>query len=98
MKPGLVRDIEEILQKPDTRDTLKAKGPLTVAASTLSAATVYEMTATTVVGVLGRDDEDAFRSLVKDICDEYDLEARVKIQGGSYSVRFSRRSLDAARR
>ena len=98
MNPALAHDIDEIFQQPDTRATLKAEGPLAVAASMLSAAAAYEMTATTVVGVLGRDDLDAFRSLVIDICDAYGLEATVKIHVGSYSVRFSRRSIDAARR
>ena len=56
----------------------------------LSSAAAHQMTATTVVGVLGCDDVDAFRSLVADISEEYGLEATVKLQQGSYSVRFSR--------
>jgi hypothetical protein len=35
---------------------------------------------------------------VLDLNEEHGLEATVKIQVGSYSVRFSRRSLSAARR
>jgi hypothetical protein len=54
------------------------------------------MTATTVVGVLGCDDVDAFRSLVSEISEEYGVEATMRIQLGSYSVRFSRCSGAAA--
>jgi len=53
------------------------------------------MAATTVVGVLGRDDVDAFHSLVAEISEEYGLEATVKTQLGSYSVRFGRPSTTA---
>jgi hypothetical protein len=95
MNPALVREIEDLLQPPAARATLKAEKQLAVAAGMLSAASAREMTATTVVGVLGSDDVDTFRSLVADISDEYGLEATVKIQVGSYSVRFSRPSLNA---
>ena len=98
MNPALVRDIADILQPPAARVTLKAERQLAVAASMLSAAAARDMTATTVVGVLGSDDVDTFRSLVADICDQYGLDATVKIQVGSYSVRFSRPSRNAARR
>ena len=87
MNPALVREIESLLQEPVT---LKSEKPLAVAASMLSTAAAHQMTATTVVGVLGHDDVDAFRSLVADIRAAYGLEATVKIQPGSYSVRFSR--------
>jgi hypothetical protein len=55
----------------------------------LSCAADYEMTATTVVGVLGRDDIDAFRALVQKITEDFDLAATVKMKLGSFSVRFS---------
>ena len=55
----------------------------------LSSAAAHEMTATTVVGVLGGDDVDAFRALVAEISDEYGLEATLKLHQGSYSVRLS---------
>jgi hypothetical protein len=53
------------------------------------------MSATTVVGVLGRDDENAFQALVSEISDELELDARVRLHGGSFSVRFTPRT-DAA--
>jgi hypothetical protein len=90
MNPALLRDVDAILREPAAPARHKAGGPLEVAAGMLSSAPAHEMTATTVVGVLGRDDVDAFRSLVAEISEEYGLEAKVKLQVGSYSVRFSR--------
>src|ERR1700682_58405 len=91
MNPTLVREIETIVQGPAAPGRLTGERPLLVAAHMLSAARPHEMTATTVVGVLGRDDIDAFRSLVACITEECGLEATVKISGGSFSVRLSRR-------
>ena len=90
MNPALLREVESILELPLAPVKLKSAAPLEVAAGMLSSAPAHDMTATTVVGVLGADDVDAFRSLVADISEECGLEARVKIQQGSYSVRFSR--------
>src|ERR1700680_2157979 len=90
MNPALLRDIETILQADPAPAKLKAAAPLEVASRMLSSARAHEMTATTVVGVLGRDDLDAFRSLVSDLSKEYGLDATVKQQQGSFSVRFSR--------
>jgi hypothetical protein len=90
MNPTLLRDVPTIFPSQSAPAQLKATAPLEVAARMLSSALEYEMSATTVVGVLGRDDPDAFRSLVSDLSDEYGLDATVKIQPGSYSVRFSR--------
>jgi len=89
MNPALLREVNTILRQPAAPVRLNAEGPLVVAASMLRSAAPHEMTATTVVGVLGRDDVDAFRSLVADISEEYGLEATVKVQVGSFSVRFS---------
>jgi hypothetical protein len=93
MNPALVREIESLLQEPVT---LKSEKPLSVAASMLSTAAAHQMTATTVVGVLGHDDVDAFRTLVADIAAQYGLEATVRTRVGSYAVRFSRCSGVAA--
>ena len=90
MNPALQREIETIFQVPSASAKLKAAAPLEVASRMLSSAAAHAMTATTVVGVLGLDDADAFRSLVSDISEECGLDATVKIQQGSYSVRFSR--------
>jgi len=98
MNPAMVREVETILHEPARPVTLKAEGPLVVAARVLCASAAHEMTATTVVGVLGLDDADAFRSLVAEIGADYGLEATVKINVGSYSVRFHRMLTAAARR
>jgi DNA-binding NtrC family response regulator len=62
-----------------------------IPARMLSRAPHMLMTATTVVGVLGRDEPNAFRALVWDICDEYGLDAAIALEMGSFSVRFTRR-------
>ena len=90
MNPTLQRDIDTVFQVPPAPARLKSAAPLEIASRMLSSAAAHEMTATTVVGVLGYDDAEAFRSLVAEISAEYGLEATVKLQLGSYSVRFSR--------
>jgi hypothetical protein len=70
---------------------LASEGPLRVAAGTLSGAVADEIGATTVVGVLGADDIPAFEALVAEVSDEFDVDAKVRLQVGSFSVRFSRR-------
>jgi hypothetical protein len=84
------QQLHGILAPSQTRGELSGESPLCVAANMLSDAHVDEMSATTVVGVLGRDDENAFRALVTEIADELDLDARVRLHGGSFSVRFTR--------
>lgn len=90
MNPSLARELEDILQQPTPDAELSCESPLVVAASLLRRAPAHEMTATTVVGVLGRDDVEAFGALVRDIADEYGLDATVRVNVGSFSVRFTR--------
>jgi hypothetical protein len=90
LNPSLARQIDRILNKPASEAELTNEAPLVVAARTLSHAADYEMRATTVVGALGRDDIEAFRSRVRTIADEYGLAATVTIKVGSFSVRFER--------
>jgi hypothetical protein len=59
------------------------------AAAALSRAAPDEITATTVLGVVGADDLDTFRGLVADIADEYDVDASLQIDVGQFSVRFT---------
>jgi len=94
VNPSLARELADILSGSAPRNELASEGPLLVAARMLSHAADYEMTATTVVGVLGRDDVDAFRSLVHNIVQEFGLEATVKLKVGSFSVRFYRPEID----
>jgi hypothetical protein len=46
---------------------------------------------------LGDDDIDAFRALVQEIAQDFDLEASVKLKPGSFSIRFSRAHADGRR-
>ena len=88
----LVQPLNEDLSEPESLPTLECESQLRVAAAMLSHSRPGEITATTVVGVLGRNDLDAFNALVAEIGDELDLDTRVRVHVGSYSVRFSRRA------
>jgi hypothetical protein len=88
----LTEERGDIRVLPHRRPGLRCESQLRVAAAMLSHAQPGEVTATTVVGVLGRDDLDAFNALVAEIGDELNLDARVRLYVGSYSVRFSRRA------
>ena len=94
MNHVLVGQLNEILDKPAGQNlpALKCESQLRVAAAMLRHARPGEITATTVVGVLGRDDVDAFTRLVAEIGDESDLDTSVRLHVGSYAVRFSRRA------
>ncbi len=83
--------LDDILDKPERLPALKSESQLRVAAAMLRNAGPGEISATTVVGVLGRDDLDVFIRLVAHIGDELDLDTRVRLHVGSFSVRFSRR-------
>ena len=92
MNQVLVRDLHEALG-PQTAGQcagLGCEASLRVAAATLSRTRSREVTATTVVGVLGHDDRDALEALVADIAEEFGLESRMRVNVGSFSVRFSR--------
>jgi hypothetical protein len=93
----LARERAQILGDPDAPAELASAGHLLVAARMLHSAAEDEMTATTVVGVLGDDDIDAFRALVQEIAQDFDLEASVKLKPGSFSIRFSRAHADGRR-
>ena len=94
LNPTLALQVTDILAEP-ARPDLASQGALVVAARMLSDASEDAMTATTVVGVLGRDDAEEFRSLVQDIAEEFGLDAAVTLKTGSFSVRFSRPAEDA---
>jgi len=91
----LTRQLDEVLgtTQPRSRTALASESPLRVAAATLSWAPLEQVTATTVVGVLGQDDVSAFEEVVKNIAAEFGLESRVRLHVGSFSVRFSRAPL-----
>jgi hypothetical protein len=88
----LAHQLEEVIgtHQPGSFTRLASESPLRVAAATLSGAQSGQVTATTVVGVLGQDDVPAFEELVADIAAEFGLESRIRLQVGSFAVRFSR--------
>src|SRR5215216_1523249 len=93
LNPTLALQVTDILAGP-ARSEHARQGALVVAARMLCDASEYATTATTVVGVLGRDDAAEFRSLVQDIAEEFGLDASVTLKTGSFSVRFSRPAED----
>ncbi len=89
----LTRQLEEVVGTPQLGHStgLASESPLRVAAATLSWAPLDQVTATTVVGVLGQDDAPAFEQLVADIAAEFRLDSQIRLHVGSFSVRFRRR-------
>src|SRR5437773_10456169 len=98
VNPSLARELADILSGSTPRNELASEGPLLVAARMLSRAADHEMTVTTVVTVLGRDDLDAFRALVHDIAQEFGLEAKVKLKAARFRSASTGRKLTAWRR
>ncbi len=90
MNTMLVDQLREVMPQTTQRHGLACESSLRVAAAMLANAAAHEMTATRVVGTLGRDDLDEFQALVGQIGDEYDLESRFELRGASFSVRFWR--------
>jgi hypothetical protein len=86
----LVDQLREVVPQTARRHGLASESSLRVAAAMLANTPAHEMTATRVVGTLGRDDLDEFQALVAQIANEYDLASRFEIRGGSFSVRFWR--------
>ena len=90
MDAVLLEQVQEAIAGNKSWTGLACESPLRVAASMLARAASYEMSATRVVGTIGADDLGIFRTLVTEICNEYRLDAQVKVHGGSFTVRFYR--------
>jgi hypothetical protein len=92
MNQLLARELEEVVgtKRAGLRIGLSAEPQLRAAAATLSRTLSDEITATTVVGIMGQDDVPALEALVADIAEEFGLESRIRVHVGSFSVRFSR--------
>src|SRR5438046_7740249 len=98
MNTLLAHQLGELLaESAPARDVLY-EDPLRVAASTLLRAAEDDVSATTVVGIVGADDLTAFEALVQRIADESGLDARIRLRRDAFSVRFSRRARSAERR
>lgn len=92
MNQRLAREVRETVgSDSDERCSgLACEAQLRAAAATLADAPPDMITATTVVGVLGQDDRQAFEELVAEIADEFGLETQLRLHVGTFSVRFSR--------
>ena len=87
----LCQQLDELLAKSETRRHGKPESALRVSAAMLRRRTSSEVTATTVVCRAAGEDLEALESLVTDISEEYGLNASIRAQSGSVSVRFTRR-------
>jgi hypothetical protein len=92
MSSLLATQLREATASAEPRPVLRCESQLRVAANMVSNAHSDAISATTVVGILGSDDVPAFKALVAEIADEMDLDARVRLNVGSFSVRLTRRS------
>jgi hypothetical protein len=89
----LARQLDAVVSTTqlDRSSGLLSESPLRVAAATLSSAPLNQVSATTVVGVLGQDDVPAFEALVADIAAQFELESYIRMHVGTFSVRFRRK-------
>jgi len=88
----LTRQVLEVIGDEPRPNALPFERSVRVAAATLSNARQCDVSGTTVIGVLGPDDQDALLDLVEAIAQEYTLDATIKPRGGSFSVHFARDS------
>lgn len=91
MNSLLAQQLSDLTVGPGCTRDLPYAASLRVAAGTILRADADQVCATTVVGIVGADDLATFESLVQQIADDADLEARIRLRGESFSVRFSRR-------
>jgi hypothetical protein len=90
MNPLLAHQLDEIVEstQPDPCVGLGCAGALRVAAATLSRTRSDLVTATTVVHRLGQDDVQAVEAVVAEIADEFGLDSRLRVHGGSFFGSF----------
>jgi hypothetical protein len=93
----LHQQLEALLANTPSRAALKFESALRVGAGTQCRGEWSQITATTVVCEVPPDEIEAFRSLVEEIAEEYGLDASIRQNPGSYSVRFTCPSEAAAR-
>jgi hypothetical protein len=90
MNPLLARELHDVLDEASGTVELRSERSLRLAATTIANARPHEISATRVVGVLGRDDLSLFEAMVARLGEEFELDATLRIYGGSFSVRFCR--------
>jgi hypothetical protein len=92
MNPLLKGELDEILDERPPVAGLGCERSLRVAAAVVARARPHEISATRIVGVLRPDDMSAFEALVTELEEEFELDASVRLQMGSFSVRFCRQT------
>jgi hypothetical protein len=90
MKKLVAQQLDEVLAQAAVCPGLACERQLRVGAATLTRADSTEITATTVVGTIGRGEHEALEDLVEAIAKEFAIQARVRFGAASFSVRFSR--------
>ena len=90
MNQLLTRQLDQALAQASCPNGLRCAGPLRAAAAMLNRASADEVPATNVIGVLGADDLDAFNALVADVAEEFGVDVHIRLNVGSFSVRFTR--------
>ena len=90
MNTLLASQVGELLATPAPPREAPYESPLRVGAGTLQRAGADAVSATTILGIVGADDQSSFEALVDQIAREYEIEARIRWHGQSFSVRFCR--------
>lgn len=86
----LADQLDDALRPTPHATGLACEPQLRAAAGTLSQARTGEISATTVLGVLGADDLLQFQALIADIAQTSNLDVDVQYQVGTFQVRFTR--------
>lgn len=89
MNNFLHQQLEELLSNTPDSTGLGFENALRAGAATLRRAAASPITATTVVCDVPGDEIEQFLLVAADIATEYGLDASVRHNAGSYSVRFS---------
>jgi len=89
----LADQLDEALRAAPCATGLACEPQLRAAAGAVCQARAGEISATTVLGVLGADDLPQFQALVADIAQTSNLDIDVQYQVGTFVVRFTRRVL-----
>ena len=90
MNTLLANQLGELVNAPSGARDVLYEHTMRVAAGTLRRSDPDEVSATTVVGVVGADDMAAFESLVYRIAEDSGVEPQIRLRGDVFSVRFSR--------
>jgi hypothetical protein len=87
---SVIEQVEELLARSDVGRGLACESALRIGAATVRRAAAADVTAATVVCDVAVEDIDVLEALVGNIADQYDLEACILSNSGSFSVRFTR--------